>query len=126
MARRRRRCQRTLFITFAELLRNRSSPKIAPGVTMIRFLSIISLAPLFTACTGNSSCSDCVDGAGSDLDSDSGSCSDCPNDTGDDTKNPGYLEVGAMIMGSTENCQVVINGKVVGNTGDSIELEPGT
>ncbi len=70
-------------------------------------------------------CANCNSGTGgNDIDDD---CAGCPDDTDGDTATDekGYLLVEAYIESTKVTAPVVIDGDVVGNTGESIKLDPG-
>lgn len=91
--------------------------------SILSALSLLGLTLSLAACDGSSGeCGSCDQTVGSDQDT--AACATC----GDDTASVvyGYLNVRAMINGSNEPTNIIINGKVVGSSGADIALAPGT
>lgn len=97
--------------------------------------SILSVSVLFLlgltliGCDGSGECGACdndIVSTANEPDTDSGGCDpSCSDDTSSHVAD-GYLNVRAMINGSLEPTNIIINGKVVGSSGTDIALAPGT
>lgn len=87
-------------------------------------LSILGLIAL-AACNNGGNCDSCNTTVGTNQDSGDTTCDSC----GDDDTAPaadGYLNVRAVVNGSNEPTNIIIDGKVVGSSGTDIPLPPGT
>ena len=88
----------------------------------------IAIASLIVGCDegANPDCGTCGSPDAASDPNDTACSENC--DSGDDTsinEEPGYLNVKATVLGTEVQSNVIINGKVVGITGEDIELSPG-